>query len=115
MTDPKPTKHPKSSPTNRFGDDDQAHFHFDEFAITLARLAASKETRTPLTIGLSGAWGSGKTTLLRRIRVLLDQTQVLLKTGGTRDVLSFANPGREPGSRVPGLQDGLVQRLEVRR
>ena len=90
--------------------DDQAHFHFDEFAITLARLAASKETRTPLTIGLSGAWGSGKTTLLRRIRVLLDQTQVLLKPGEPA-ILDFVNrpktllkltaPARRSGS-TPG-------------
>lgn len=27
---------------------DMAHFHFDNFAATLARLIASKETRTPL-------------------------------------------------------------------
>ena len=29
-------------------EDDRAHFHFDEFAITLARLVAAKGTRTPL-------------------------------------------------------------------
>jgi formylglycine-generating enzyme required for sulfatase activity len=53
-------------------DEDQAHFHFDEFAVTLARLAADPSTRTPLTIGVSGAWGSGKTTLLQRVKTLLD-------------------------------------------
>jgi pantothenate kinase-related protein Tda10 len=52
-------------------DDDEAHFHFDDFARTLARLIASKETRTPLTIGVSGPWGSGKTTLLRRVCKML--------------------------------------------
>jgi gamma-glutamyl hercynylcysteine S-oxide synthase len=57
---------------------DTAHFHFDEFAVTLARLIADKSTRTPLTIGVSGAWGSGKTTLLRRIQQQLDQTLVML-------------------------------------
>lgn len=51
---------------------DTAHFHFDEFAATLARLAADPSTRTPLTIGVSGAWGSGKTTLLQRMKTLLD-------------------------------------------
>ncbi len=51
---------------------DTAHFHFDEFAATLARLAADPSTRTPLTIGVSGAWGSGKTTLLQRMKALLD-------------------------------------------
>ncbi len=53
-------------------DEDRAHFHFDEFAVTLARLVASVETRTPLTIGVSGPWGAGKTTLLRRVKRLLD-------------------------------------------
>lgn len=50
-----------------------AHFHFDEFAATLARLVASPDTRTPLTIGISGAWGSGKTTLLQRVRWMLNE------------------------------------------
>ncbi|NWG35432.1 MAG: SUMF1/EgtB/PvdO family nonheme iron enzyme [Chloroflexi bacterium] len=54
-------------------DKDEASFHFDQFAITLARLVADPETRTPLTIGISGKWGSGKTTLLRRVKVLLDR------------------------------------------
>ncbi|GAB4502591.1 MAG: hypothetical protein Fur0035_21450 [Anaerolineales bacterium] len=53
-------------------DNDTAYFHFDDFAITLSRLVADKNTRTPLTIGVSGAWGSGKTTLLRRVRKMLD-------------------------------------------
>jgi predicted AAA+ superfamily ATPase len=52
--------------------DDEHYFNFDEFAITLSRLIASKDTRTPLTIGVSGAWGSGKTTLLRRVKKMLD-------------------------------------------
>jgi hypothetical protein len=30
--------------------DRDANFHFDEFAITLSRLIASKKTETPLTI-----------------------------------------------------------------
>lgn len=52
---------------------DQHHFHFDEFAVTLCRLMADKTTRTPLTIGVSGAWGSGKTTLLQRAKKMLDE------------------------------------------
>ncbi len=52
--------------------DDKHHFHFDQFAATLSRLIASKTTRTPLTIGVSGSWGSGKTTLLQRVRQQLD-------------------------------------------
>lgn len=52
---------------------DQAHFHFDEFAVTLARLIADQSTRTPLTIGVSRQWGSGKTTLLKRIQKILDE------------------------------------------
>jgi formylglycine-generating enzyme required for sulfatase activity/tRNA A37 threonylcarbamoyladenosine biosynthesis protein TsaE len=63
---------------------DQAHFHFDEFAGTLARLIADPATRTPLTIGVSGAWGSGKTTLLQRVQKKLDET-------GKKEKPSFAN------------------------
>jgi formylglycine-generating enzyme required for sulfatase activity len=53
--------------------DDQHHFHFDEFAVTLCRLIADKRTRTPLAIGVSGSWGSGKTTLLQRVKQKLDE------------------------------------------
>ncbi len=67
-------------------DDDEANFHFDQFAVTLARLIADPETRTPLTIGISGKWGSGKTTLLRRVKVLLDR-----RDGKNRPF--FANEG----------------------
>ena len=52
-------------------DEEEAQFHFDDYAATLSRLIASKKTRTPLTIGVSGAWGSGKTTLLRRVEKML--------------------------------------------
>ncbi len=54
-----------------------AYFKFDDFAVTLARLIAAKETATPLTIGISGKWGAGKTTLLRRIQKMLDATSAL--------------------------------------
>ena len=54
------------------GDEEEAHFHFDKFAITLARLAACPDTDTPLTVGISGPWGAGKTTLLKRVKFLLD-------------------------------------------
>lgn len=60
--------------------DDTHHFHFDEFAVTLCRLIADKNTRTPLTIGVSGSWGSGKTTLLQRVKQMLDE-QFDSKTG----------------------------------
>jgi len=45
-----------------------ADFHFDDFAATLARLIADKDTETPLAIGINGAWGSGKTSLLLRVK-----------------------------------------------
>jgi formylglycine-generating enzyme required for sulfatase activity len=65
-----------------------ANFHFDEFAITLARLIAYKKTTTPLTIGISGNWGTGKTTLLRRVKEMLDATSGM--KGGTKpDDLKF--------------------------
>ena len=54
-------------------DQKAADFHFDDFAATLARLVASAETETPLTIGVNGAWGSGKTSLLYCVKDMLDQ------------------------------------------
>jgi formylglycine-generating enzyme required for sulfatase activity len=55
--------------------EDQAHFHFDEFAVTLARLISSPLTHTPIVIGVSGPWGSGKTTLLKRVMIKLNETE----------------------------------------
>ncbi len=52
--------------------EDDVFFHFDQFAATFARLTADVDTRTPLTVGISGAWGAGKTTLLHRIKRMLD-------------------------------------------
>ena len=65
------------------------HFDFEAYADTLVRLLASKRTKTPLAILVSGDWGSGKTTLLRRLRAKLDETARLR---GRRRVagLSFA-------------------------
>lgn len=67
-------------------DEKETKFHFNEFAVTLARLIAAPTTRTPLTIGISGAWGSGKTTLLQRI-------QEQLASCDGKKTPSFANPG----------------------
>ena len=77
-------------------DNDEAHFHFDQFAATLARLIADKNTRTPLTIGISGAWGSGKTTLMKRAQCQLDQTKVLLDRGKPIINIPFVNPDENP-------------------
>ncbi|HFC09616.1 MAG TPA: hypothetical protein ENJ54_07205 [Chloroflexi bacterium] len=75
--------------------DDEALFNFDDFAITLARLAADRRTPTPLTIGISGPWGSGKTTLLRRIKRLLDETTVLYDHSKP-DLMEIAASGETP-------------------
>jgi iron(II)-dependent oxidoreductase len=75
--------------------DDQHHFHFDEFAVTLCRLIADKRTRTPLAIGVSGSWGSGKTTLLQRVRQMLSAT-VDLADATKPALLKFANEKDRP-------------------
>ena len=74
---------------------EDAKFKFDQYAVTLARLIADKKTKTPFTIGISGAWGTGKTTLLHRIRAKLDETKVLLHPAEPA-LLSFLNPGESP-------------------
>lgn len=72
-----------------------ALFSYDDFAATLARLIAAKETKTPLTIGISGRWGSGKTTLLRRVERMLLQTEVLYDSSKPA-VLDFCNGEEDP-------------------
>jgi Cdc6-like AAA superfamily ATPase len=74
---------------------DNAFFHFDDFAVTIARLIADKGTRTPLTIAINGARGSGKTTLLRKIKQLIDQTILLNGKRKPNDIV-FLNPGELP-------------------
>ena len=78
--------------------DDKAHFHFDAYAATLARLIASKNTLTPLAIGVSGPWGAGKTTLLRRLQRQLDQTRSLLEKDRPA-VIDFVNPHESPAEQ----------------
>ncbi|HSG41815.1 MAG TPA: SUMF1/EgtB/PvdO family nonheme iron enzyme [Anaerolineales bacterium] len=62
--------------------DKKADFKFDDFAATFARLIAYKDTETPLTIGVNGAWGSGKTSLLLRVKNMLDEPK--RSSGGNR-------------------------------
>jgi hypothetical protein len=78
--------------------DQEALFSFDDFAATLARLIADKETKTPLTIGISGHWGSGKTTLLRRVERMLDQTEVLYDDTKPA-ILDFCNSRENPQAK----------------
>ncbi|MBI5054182.1 MAG: SUMF1/EgtB/PvdO family nonheme iron enzyme, partial [Chloroflexi bacterium] len=48
---------------------------FDAYAKTFSRLIASRDTQTPMVIGIHGKWGSGKTTLLKLIKTYIDQLQ----------------------------------------
>ncbi len=80
---------PSILPDNPLRHDDEAKFHFDDFAATLARLVANPKTRTPLTIGISGQWGSGKTTLLKRVKKLLDAHD-------KKKLPPYANPDEQP-------------------
>ena len=51
------------------------YLDFNSYAETLATLIAPKETQTPLTVGIFGAWGSGKTTLMRMIESSLKEIE----------------------------------------
>ena len=70
-------------------------FNFDDYAATIARLIASKKTKTPIALCVSGAWGSGKTTLLRRIKIMLDDT-TKLKSKKKRSEVEFLNIKENP-------------------
>ena len=41
--------------------------NYDQYASVIARLLTDSKTKTPLTIGIHGAWGCGKTSLMRMI------------------------------------------------
>lgn len=47
-------------------------FGFDALTKTLARIILDPENRTPLTIGIHGAWGSGKTSLMETTRKIVN-------------------------------------------
>lgn len=70
-------------------------FNFDDYAATIARLIASKKTKTPIALCVSGAWGSGKTTLLRRIKMMLDATSKL-KSKKKKSEIEFLNAKENP-------------------
>ena len=70
-------------------------FNFDDYAATIARLIASKKTKTPIALCISGAWGSGKTTLLRRIKIMLDDT-TKLKSKKKFAEIEFLNAKESP-------------------
>ena len=50
-------------------------FRFDEYAQSIADVIGNPENKTPLVIGLYGAWGSGKTTLMKRVEHYLKPKQ----------------------------------------
>lgn len=50
-------------------------FGFDAYARTIAGVIANKDNRTPLVIGIYGAWGSGKTTLMKTVQHFLGRTE----------------------------------------
>ena len=83
----------KITPDLPLGDDGQPlqHFDFETYADTLVRLLASKSTKTPLAILVSGDWGSGKTTLLRRIRAKLEAENISCDSDHTRSCIRRKN------------------------
>lgn len=76
---------------------EKCDFNFDDYAATIARLIASKKTKTPMALCISGAWGSGKTTLLRRIKIMLDDTSKL-KSKKKKAEIEFLNTKESPNA-----------------
>ncbi len=70
-------------------------FNFREYAITLARLIASKKTKTPITIAVNGKWGSGKTSLLRATMQMLINSQQAISGKKKAPPVEFANQGED--------------------
>lgn len=51
------------------------HLNVENEAHAFARVAASKDVRPPLSIGVFGEWGSGKTFFMEKIREHIDKLQ----------------------------------------
>lgn len=66
-----------TDPVEFFPDKPSRHDYLDykSYSETLADLIALKQTQTPLTVGVFGAWGSGKTTLMRMIESSLREKE----------------------------------------
>ncbi len=54
---------------DRLGGDDE--LNYDDYAKAFASVLKNPDTKTPLTIGIYGAWGSGKSYLMQRIQLYL--------------------------------------------
>lgn len=67
-------------------------FQFETYAKTLARIITSRDTITPLTIGIHGEWGSGKTTLLKILKRKLEEIE-------EDPITSFISRGEEDDFR----------------
>lgn len=67
-------------------------FQFETYAKTLARIITSRDTKTPLTIGIHGEWGSGKTTLLKVLKRKLEEIK-------EDPITSFISRGEEGNFR----------------
>lgn len=50
-------------------------FNFDTYSKALTRIICSKDTKTPLVIGIFGEWGSGKTSLMRTMEKNIHETE----------------------------------------
>lgn len=60
----------------------KAKFQFEAYANTIARIILSKNTKTPLVIGLNGKWGTGKTSLLRILESKLSELSSAKNSNG---------------------------------
>jgi len=54
---------------DRLGGNDE--LNYDDYARAFASVLKNPDTKTPLTIGIYGAWGSGKSYLMQRIQLYL--------------------------------------------
>jgi septal ring factor EnvC (AmiA/AmiB activator) len=68
--------------------------NIDREVEAFARLIASRNTTTPLSVGVFGAWGSGKSFFMRRLQ---------------KRVADFAELGRDQGAKKPKFHGQIAQ------
>jgi hypothetical protein len=92
---------------------------YDDYASAFVRVLSNPDTKTPLTIGIYGAWGMGKSFLMKRIRAMVDERQAAREEARRRrpfvrrawDNLKLLRPLGHPARSAPEAESRAAAAL----